>query len=156
MPRSSEPIRDTSTRAESGLELLVAGGGRMGVATADHLVGKRRDVTFVDQSPDKPPCTADVTTVSQALSDAVAIENLHETIGPVDAVLAVGSDSESLYLGHLCDRVFCDAITLATLSDPNRRGAFTDTGVEPLPIPELLAERIVQRVHDHGAVQDAR
>jgi Trk K+ transport system NAD-binding subunit len=131
--------------------VLIVGGGRVGMATAEYLVGSLAEVTFVGDASDSHTEESDVSTISQVPADVADVEEIRDSIGAVDLVVTVGSDSRSLFLGHLCELTFDPVVTVATLEDPDRREAYHETGLEPVSVPELLAERISHYV---GGVED--
>lgn len=133
--------------ASSQHHVLVVGGGTVGLAVADHLAAANT-VTFAGETSRNHTDHGDVSVISEVPTDAADVQALRDGLGAVDVVATIGSDSESLFLGYLCERAFEPAATVATLEDPDRRAVYHQTGIEPVPVPELLAEHVSSYVED--------
>ena len=76
--------------------------------------------------------------------DASDVRALVSEVTDIDLVV-VGSDSETPPLGCVARREFDPCDVVAGISDPANGPAFEGTGVNPVDVPRLLAERIRDR-----------
>jgi len=126
---------------EAAQNILVIGGNQFGIAIAKHLTKSARSVTFV--SDDQPTgVTHDVTVLNRTLSGANDVRALASEITTVDLVVVVGSDSETLLLGHLVRRELGPCDVVAGISNPDNDPAFEGTAVDRIDMSRLLAEQI--------------
>lgn len=126
--------------------LLIVGGGPVGLSTAEYLADSVEQVTFAGNVSEARAGETAVPVVSRAPDDAADVRAIRDAVADVDVVVAVGGDIRTFFLGHLCNQEFDPAVTVATINDPSGRDAFIAAGVEPVPVPELLADHISSHV----------
>lgn len=146
MTRKRRIVREADPRAASSVDLVVLGDGRRALALADGLVGSVGSITLVgdDATPGRP---ADgVETLPGPVENAADVRAIEDAVGPVDAVVATGSDSQALFAGYLARRELDPDVVIATVEDPERDAAFRGIGIERLDVASLLADRVRARL----------
>ena len=123
-------------------DVLAIGGGRFGLAVAKYLTESARSVTFVSEI-EPGDITDEMRLIQRTLLDASDVRTLASEVADMD--LVVGSDSEALLPGYVARRQFDPRDVVAGISDPADGPAFEGTGVNPVDVPRLLAERIRDR-----------
>jgi Trk K+ transport system NAD-binding subunit len=124
--------------------ILVLGGDHLGFAVAKYLTESAQSVTFVSEN--RLANIADeVNLIHRKLSDASDIRTLVSEITDIDLVVVVGSDAESLLLGHLIRREVDACDIVACISNPANDLAFTGIGVDHINVPRLLSEQVRDR-----------
>ncbi len=143
---SNQQLGHTDPDPASTRHLVVLGGGRQGRALAESLVDSVDTVTLVctDTDPERAPEGVDV--LPERVASATDVTAIEDVAGPVDAVVATGTDSEALLAGYLARRELDPDIVIATMTDPARDAAFSATGIERLDVSTVLADHIRSRL----------
>lgn len=141
-------VEDDDTPAASATSAIVFGGGRQSTALAESLAESMESVTLVGRDADPDLVGEDVEVVRRSTTNAAEVRAIGATVGPVDAVVATGSDGEALLAGHLARMELDPDVVIATVTDPTRDEAFEDTGIERVDVPGVLAEHIRSRLED--------
>ena len=124
--------------------VLVIGGDHVGLAVAEYLSEGNQSVTFVSET--EPTDVADeVKAIHRKVSGPHDVRALAAETSDIDLVVVIGTDSETLLLGHLVRRELDPREVVAGVSDPANEPAFEGTGVDHIDIPRLLSERICDR-----------
>lgn len=136
-----EELEDSSGSTDQ--HVLVVGGGRFGLATAEQLARQFDEVSFagdVDTGADDEETPVRI--VSRLPASVGDVRSMRDDLGEVDAVLTLGRDHQSLWAAHIFKRELVPAVTGATLEDPRLESTFSATGVEPILLSELLADHL--------------
>lgn len=139
-------VRDEDASAARATNLVVLGTGRRAQAVAANLTDCVDSVTLVGRDADDGRVPEGLDAVAGSITNAAEVRALGDAEGPVDAVVAVGPDSEALLAGYLARRELDPETVIATVNDPDRGAAFENTGVEPLDVSALLADHIRARL----------
>lgn len=148
MTEKQRLVREDEPQSAGSTTLVVLGGGSRARGLAESLAGSVGPVTMVgdDVGPD---CTdGDFDRLDHPINHATEVNAIEDSVGSVDAVVAVGTDSEALLAGYLARRELDPNVVIATVDDPDRKAAFSATGVEPLDVSALLADRIRERLEE--------
>lgn len=130
----------------STIDLVVFGSDRRARVLAESVVGSVASVTLVHSDADPDRSADEVDVLDGAVTNAAEVRAIGEAVGPIDAVVAVGPDSEALLAGYLARLELDPDVVIATVNDPGREPAFANTGVERLNVADVLADRIRMRL----------
>jgi Trk K+ transport system NAD-binding subunit len=146
MTEKQRMVLEDEPQSAGSTTLVVLGGGPRARALAESLAGSVGPVTMVgnDVDPDRTDGTFD--RLDHRIDHAQDVNAIEDSVGPVDAVVAVGTDSETLLAGYLARRELEPDVVIGTVDDPDRKAAFSDTGIEPLDISAVLATQIRERL----------
>lgn len=151
MTENRRIVRDADPQAASSIDLVVLGDGRRALALADGLVGSVGSITLVGDDDTAGRSTDGIETLPGPVENAADLRAIEDAIGPVDAVVATGTDSQALFAGYLARRELDPDVVIATVSDPDRDAAFSGTGIERLDVSALIAERVRTRLERASA-----
>lgn len=142
MIRTKEAELIDSDNPSTRQHVLVVGGGRFGLATAEQLAGQFDEVSFAGDVDHVDDEQVPVRIVSRLPASVGDVRSMRDDLGEVDAVLTLGRDHQSLWAAHIFKRELVPAVTGATLEDPRLESTFSATGVEPILLSELLADHL--------------
>jgi Trk K+ transport system NAD-binding subunit len=138
----------TDVAGPVGATTLVVGGGPTGRGMADTLAGTGRPVAFVDEDAVDRGEEEKVEVLSERVTDPPSLRAVLDEVGEVGSVVVVGPDSEALLVTVLAKRELREVPILAVVSDPQRRSAFEDLGVESLDLAALLGTAIREELSE--------
>lgn len=137
----------TDVARPAGATTLVVGGGPTGRGMADTLAGTGRPVAFVDEDAvDHGEDEFEV--LAERVTDPPSFRAVLDEVGDVGSVVVVGPDSEALLVTVLAKRELREVPILAVVSDPQRRSAFENLGVESLDLAAVLATAIREELSE--------
>lgn len=148
-------IRESNAASQAGpiqdaqSHVLVISDHRLGFATAERLDGTHDSVLYAGEyscadSENEPA----IPVISASPENIADVRRIREHVGAVDVIVVIGEDTRSLFIAHLCQLVFDPDAVLATLSDPERRPAFLEAGVQFIELPDLYATHIDSHVQE--------
>jgi Trk K+ transport system NAD-binding subunit len=146
MTENQRIVHEDEPQSAGSTNLVVLGGGSRARGLAESLAVSVGPVTMVgdDEGPERTDGEFD--RLDHPINQASDVNAIGDSVGPVDVVVAVGTDSEALLAGYLARRELDPNVVIATVDDPDRQAAFSATGVEPLDVSALLADRIRSRL----------
>ena len=151
----SEELSPGGTAVE---DVVVYGGGRIGVAVARQLLGQKIGVRLIEPSRDRAREIAETLPEARVFNadgiDADFIER--ERIGQAQAaIFAMGTDAKNHYAATLV-KVHGVGFTIAIVDDPAARAVYERSGVDVTVNPrQVTAEEIVRFAHDPRTQQVA-
>ncbi|WP_276259262.1 NAD-binding protein [Haloglomus litoreum] len=112
-------------------EVLVLGGGPIGLEIATELTARGQDVTLLDDT---------AAASDRVAASDVAVETAASAVGRTAAtvVVATSSDARNLMLGAKAPRLFGADRVVALVNDPDRREAFEAADIEPICVSGAL------------------
>jgi Trk K+ transport system NAD-binding subunit len=146
MPSERNSTRTGEDRSGAAGTTLVFGGGTVGRCLADALAAGGHRVTFVDAGADVGRGSDAVEVIARDLVDAGAVGRLLADVGPVEAAVVVGPDSETFLLAHALRRKLSGTPIVATVDHPGRRCAFDGLDVDSLETGRVLAAAVTDRL----------
>lgn len=141
----TQSVRDGETEHPGRATTLVVGGGRPGLALAVELAEGDRSVTFVGEDASDDADEA-IQVLPRRVSDAGSLRDVLAVVDDVAAVIAVGTDSETLLVAHLARLELDDVPIVALVDDPWRQSAFDGIEVKALSTSALLADAVRDRL----------
>jgi len=154
MMRTQETELVDGSKSSSRHHVLVVGGGRFGLATAEGLASQFDEVSFVGEVDRVDDEGTTVRIVSRLPASVGDVRAMRDDLGEIDVVFALGRDHQSLWSAHIFQRELVPDVTGATLEDPRLESTFTATGVEPILLSELLADHLSNLTASRASVTE--
>jgi Trk K+ transport system NAD-binding subunit len=134
-------------------DILVLGGGPIGLELATEIATRSQSVTFVDgESMANRAREAGLTAHESTLETTPSVDCSAATV-----VVATPSDGRNLLLGAAAPRAFGADRVIALVNDPDRRAVFEDAGIETVCVSRAVAGATVGSlaVEDSSVVEDS-
>lgn len=132
-------------------EILVLGGGPIGLELTTELAAQNQPVTFVDGGPIAARAReAGLPAHESALDTATpSVKCSASTV-----VAATDCDARNLLLAATAPRAFDAERVVALVNDPERRPAFDDAGIETVCVSRAVARSAVDAVSAEASPED--
>ncbi len=129
------------------MEIVILGGGRVGLNLASFLISDGHDVTLIENNDEKCQLIAPELDATVICGNGTEIDTLEDSnLGDADFFVAATGHDETNLLACILVKDFKKPKAIARISDPNHIEAFKKVGIEMVVNPELTAAFYLERL----------